>query len=93
MVFDTHIAHQDSDNHFSNTRYDESVKRSASSLNTPDNSGLDCQHCCHCHSAQHVFLPVLIKAQSGAGHSPVRQKLIPPPTDGYWRSVLRPPIA
>lgn len=97
VVFDSHVAHQNSEAHLSDAVHDdeddENIKRLASSRGTVDNSGLDCQHCCHCHSAQHIFLPMLIKALPGDGHYPVRHKLIPPPTDGYWRNVLRPPIA
>lgn len=94
LVFDTHVAHQDSDSHLSETTHDAKVTKASNSTDgLVDNSGLDCQHCCHCHSAPHIFVPLLIKALPSEGHYSARHNLAQPPAEGYWRNLLRPPIA
>lgn len=94
VVFDSHATHQDSQSHLSEGTHDE---EQASGLSTDktitDNSGLECQHCCHCHSAQHIFLPLLVSALPGDGNFSIRQTLTLPLVEGYWWNLLRPPIS
>ena len=94
VVFDSHAAHQETASHLSDTRHNETHSEQIQPPeNTADSSGLDCQHCCHCHGAQHIFLPLLIKALPVDGHYAVRHQLNQPLTLGFWRNLLRPPIA
>ncbi|MAJ69991.1 MAG: hypothetical protein SWN10_05140 [Pseudomonadota bacterium] len=94
VVFDSHAAHQETASHLSDTRHNEAhSEQSQPPENTADSSGLDCQHCCHCHGAQHIFLLLLIKAPPVDGHYAVRYNLNQPPATGFWRNLLRPPIA
>lgn len=93
VVFDSHATHQDSQSHLSDAAHEGQAVALSNDEVTTDSSGLECQHCCHCHSAQHIFLPLLIKALPGDGHYPVRHTFSVPPAEGYWRNLLRPPIA
>ena len=93
VVFDSHATHQNSEYHFSDIAHEEqSDAFPAPEESGASTSGLDCQHCCHCHGAQHIFLPWLIKALPVAGQYHIQQSLTLPPADGYWRNLLRPPI-
>ena len=94
VVFDSHAAHQESTSHLSEPSHEapHSEQAIAQDKNS-DSSGLDCQHCCHCHGAQHIFLPLLIKALPVNGHYAVRHNLNQPPATGFWRNLLRPPSA
>lgn len=94
VVFDSHAIHQDSEYHVAEVSSPEravSIDNADSQLN--GTNGLDCQHCCHCHGAQHIFLPLLVKALSAEGGYPVPHGLVQPPAAGYLSNLLRPPIA
>lgn len=54
----------------------------------------DCQHCCHCHhSVQHLYLPALMTSLTVFAHRDSITGFDTPPKTGYWRDLLRPPIA
>ncbi|OFC69193.1 hypothetical protein [Alteromonas confluentis] len=93
VVFDSHAAHQDTDFHVKSDAVDISGTQFQEDPKTTDKYGLDCQHCCHCHGAQHIYLPVAVKALNTDNQFYTRHSLIQPLTEGHWSNLLRPPIA
>lgn len=98
VVFDSHAAHQDASVHVQEngagkTPGTQPGSEAANPDMVTDKYGLDCQHCCHCHGAQHIYLPVAIKALNTDNQFEPRHSLIQPLTEGHWSNLLRPPIA
>ncbi|MGY8897515.1 MAG: hypothetical protein ACKVI8_05735 [Paraglaciecola sp.] len=93
VFFDSHVSHQGSDDHqLTNNASVSGVLTKIIENPVTDNYGLDCEHCCHCHGAQHIYLPVIITTLHTHLHSQRCQTLSLSVSGGHRRNLLRPPI-
>ena len=103
-AFDNHASHQAGTEHVSFEHHEHQSESAIDVESQPDEAGqseavtagtstdFDCHHCCHCHGAHHVYLPVVLTHSGLSAFKGLQPEFYANLHTGYQRNLLRPPI-